>query len=234
MKLQADFFLYRKGSEVNVLKLLLGVIVILLILIAFYLRQSGYISQEGIFSFLERDRILSPLIFILLYAIMPSLFLPTLPLSIGSGFLWGPILGVVFSIIGATLGACLPFLIARYIVGRQLLLGARFLPWKWVLEQVDKNSWKVVAFTRLNPIFPSNILSYLFGLTSISFVRYAWSTCLFMIPLNILFVSLGSAFGSFVRFGDMQGVMICMAIALVTLILLFGLKPIFAKIYKKG
>ena len=33
-------------------------------------------------------------------------------------------------------------------------------PRVWLLEQVSKQDWKLVAFTRINPIFPTAALNY--------------------------------------------------------------------------
>lgn len=101
----------------STVRLMLGILMIILILTAFYLRKAGYISPEGLFRFLEKHRIIAPGLFIIICSIAPSLFLPTFPVTIGAGFLWGPFWGSIFSIIGATIGASIAFLISRYLSG---------------------------------------------------------------------------------------------------------------------
>lgn len=230
MNLQNYSFTYGILARQNAGRFMLGLTTAILILAAFFLRRAGYFSPETILAFLEKHGILAPIFFILIYSILPSLFLPTLPLNIGSGFLWGPFWGVVFSIVGSTLGASLPFLIARYLAGDSVTKRVDSYTWKWLLSQVDKNGWKVVAFTRINPVFPSTLLSYLFGLTSISFVEYLWSTFVFMLPPCIAFVAFGSAIRDFVLVGNIQGIEVGIIIAILALLSLFGLKPIIKKI----
>ena len=70
----------------------------------------------------------------------------------------------------------------------------RFRPaqWEGLETQVKRHGWKAVAFTRLIPVFPFNVLNYLFGLTPIPFAHYLWSTFVFMLPACIAFVAFGS------------------------------------------
>ena len=62
-----------------------------LVIGAYLLRRAGYISPEQVMGFLQAHSTLAPVLFIALYAVLPSLMLPTLPLAIGAGFLWGPL-----------------------------------------------------------------------------------------------------------------------------------------------
>ena len=199
------------------------------ILAAFFLRKAGYISAEGIFAFLKDHRLLAPVLFIAIYSILPSLFFPSLPLTIGAGFLWGPLWGVVFSITGATIGCSIAFLISRYLAADYFRNKLNYSGWRWLLKQVDKNGWKVVAFTRINPIFPSTLISYLFGVTSIPFLKYLWSTFVFMFPPCIAFVAFGGSIREFVLVGDLKGIAVSMLIALFAFLLLFLLKPLIKK-----
>lgn len=231
-----SFFIFlRDIIKRNTARFNIGIVMLILILATFYLRKSGYISSENIFSFIEKQRGLTPILFVILYSIMPSLFLPTLPLNIGAGFLWGPLWGSVFSIVGATIGSSIAFLIGRYIAGDYFTRRLNFTPWKWLLKRVDKDGWKVVAFTRVNPVFPTTLLNYLFGVTSISFLEYLWSTSVFLLPPTIIFVAFGSSIREFVLIGNLTAIISGILIAVLAMLILFGLKPLFTKmLYKKG
>jgi len=109
------------------------------------------------------------------------------------GMLFGPFWGVVYTITGATAGACLAFLIARY-AARDWVEGKLTSPrWKKLDEGVERNGWKVVAFTRLIPLFPFNLLNYAFGLTKIGFVPYAVTSFICMLPACIAFIVFSSS-----------------------------------------
>jgi uncharacterized membrane protein YdjX (TVP38/TMEM64 family) len=57
----------------------------------------------------------SPLAYMGLYAVATVLFLPGSILGLVGGALFGPFWGVVYTLLGATVGATLAFLAARYV-----------------------------------------------------------------------------------------------------------------------
>lgn len=219
------------SQKINPKKIVIGLLVIFLIILTTYLRQQGYISIDGIFEFLNQHKIVAPLLFILVYAIGPSLFVPSLPLTLGAGFLWGPFWGVVFSITGATLGASVAFLISRYLVGKAVIEKFGHGRWQWLKEKVEEHGWKAVAFSRIVPIFPYPVLNYLFGVTPIPFIHYLWSTFTFMLPACIAYVAFGSSMGELIVKGNIKGLIIGILIASVALMLPLLLKKYIKKVF---
>jgi len=207
-----------------------GLLIAALVALGIILNRQGLFSAEQLLTFLQQYPVTAPLLFIAIYALAPSLMLPSIPLTLAAGFLWGPVRGVVFSIAGATIGSCPPFLLSRYLLGD--LVRKRFNPdhWAWLAEKVARHGWKAVAFTRLIPVFPFNILNYLFGLTPISFRHYLVSTFLFMLPACIAFVAFGSSLGALLLGGNRRGVMLGLAVAFAAILLTLAFKPYFRKI----
>lgn len=131
-----------------------------------------------------------PVIFIFIYAAGTVLFLPGSVLTLAGGALFGPILGVVINLTGATLGAMASFLIARYLAHGwvERKTGGRI---KTLMDGVEAEGWRFVAFTRLVPLFPFNLLNYALGLTRIKFTHYVAATIIFMLPGAIAYTYLG-------------------------------------------
>jgi len=131
-----------------------------------------------------------PVIFILIYAAGTVLFLPGSVLTLAGGALFGPVLGVVVNLTGATMGAMASFLIARYLAHGwvEKKTGGRI---KTLMDGVEAEGWRFVAFTRLVPLFPFNLLNYALGLTRIKFTHYATATFVFMLPGAIAYTYLG-------------------------------------------
>lgn len=73
---------------------------------------------------------------------------------------------MLWSLTGATLGAIIAFLLARYTAGEWIArkAGRRL---KEVLEGSEAEGWRFVALTRLVPVIPFNMLNYALGLTRI-------------------------------------------------------------------
>jgi uncharacterized membrane protein YdjX (TVP38/TMEM64 family)/Fe-S oxidoreductase len=218
------------GQKVNFKKLLFGFIVILLILFTTYLRKEGYISTEGILNFIKQYKVAAPLLFILIYAVGPSLFIPSLPLTLGAGFLWGPFWGVIFSITGATTGSSVAFLISRYLIADTIKKRFGYEKWTWLTEKVEKHGWKAVAFARLLPVLPFPILNFMFGVTPIPFLHYLWASCVFMLPACIAYVAFGSSMGELLLKGNIKGLIIGILIASIAMLLPFVLKPFIKKV----
>ena len=133
-----------------------------------------------------------PLVFMGLYAIGTVLFLPGAVLTLAGGALFGPVLGTFYNLTGATLGATLAFLIARYLAADWVehKSGGRVRSLK---NGVEAEGWRFVAFVRLVPLFPFNVLNYALGLTRIRLWHYVLTSYLAMLPGALAYTYLGYA-----------------------------------------
>jgi uncharacterized membrane protein YdjX (TVP38/TMEM64 family)/rhodanese-related sulfurtransferase len=134
----------------------------------------------------------APVLFVLLYALATVLFLPGSLLTLAGGALFGPVLGTVYNLTGATLGASLAFLAARYLASDWVAhrSAGRLAQ---LIRGVEAEGWRFVAFVRLVPLFPFNLLNYALGLTRIGFVQYAVASYVFMLPGALAYTYLGYA-----------------------------------------
>lgn len=122
----------------------------------------------------------------LLYACCNVLLLPGGLLSIGGGFFFGLWWGFLIILVGNVTGAAISFYISRWL-GRNWL--RRKLMRNATLEAlepaVEREGWKIILLSQLHPLFPTSLLNYLYGLTSMRF-----RTCM-------LWVAIGQAPGLF-------------------------------------
>ncbi len=133
-----------------------------------------------------------PLLFILIYAAGTVVFLPGSVMTLAGGALFGPVLGTLYNLIGATIGATLAFLLARYLASDwvEQKTGGRLNRLK---EGVEQEGWRFVAFVRLVPLFPYNLLNYALGLTRLRLTHYIIASFLFMLPGALAYTYLGYA-----------------------------------------
>ena len=194
-----------------------------LIGLAWYLRQKGYLNPKVLIEFIGDYPLMAPFIFIAFYALALLVMIPTLPLNLGAGMLWGPLWGSFIAMAGSGLGVICAFTIARSTIGQPF--AARFdnRSITWLQNELKIKGWKVVAFTRINPIFPSGPLNFIFGLTSISFATYIWSSIVFLIPLTAAFAIVGHEVSNFIIEGEVGDFVRTLLIisAVITLIVLF-------------
>jgi len=214
-----------KKGGVKRLCLLFGIFAVILAV-----RLTGatqYLQQDILRQWIQGYGVLAPAIYMLIYTLAPAVLLPGLPITIVGGILFGPFWGIIYTITGATLGACVAFLVARYIA-RDWVEGKLVSPrWRRLDQGVRDHGWKVVVFTRLIPLFPFNLLNYAFGLTKIRFLHYAITTFICMLPACIAFIVFSSSLLDVIR-----GKISPAFIGGLGLIILVSLIPLFYKRYK--
>ena len=132
----------------------------------------------------------APLGFIAVYSISAVLFLPALLMALAGGALFGPLWGTLYNLAGATIGATLAFLVARYLASDWVARKSRGRL-KRLIEGVEAEGWRFVAFTRLVPLFPFNLLNYAFGLTRIPLPHYIIASVICMLPGTVAYTWLG-------------------------------------------
>jgi len=152
----------------------------------------GRPDVAAIESWMRGAGVVAPLVFILIYGAATVLFVPGAVLTLAGGALFGPWLGTLCNLTGATLGASVAFLVSRYLASDWVArkAGGRF---KQLVDGVATEGWRFVAFVRLVPLFPFNLLNYLLGLTRIRFRHYVLATWVFMLPGAIAYTWLGYA-----------------------------------------
>jgi uncharacterized membrane protein YdjX (TVP38/TMEM64 family) len=154
------------------------------------LTQRGRFDVEALQAWVEAAGAAGPLLFMAFFAVATVLFLPGAVITLASGALFGPLWGTLWNLTGATFGAALAFLVARYLgadwVARRA--GPRL---QRLNDGVATEGWRFVAFVRLVPLFPFNLLNYALGLTRISFLTYLLATWVFMLPGAFAYTWLG-------------------------------------------
>ena len=134
----------------------------------------------------------APFGYVLLFALATVAFVPGVVFSLSGGALFGPLWGTLWNLTGATLGAILAFLVARYIAGDWVTRKTGGLL-KRLIDGVDAEGWRFVAFVRLVPLFPFNLSNYALGLTRIPLRHYVIATFVCMAPGAVAYTWLGHA-----------------------------------------
>ncbi len=132
-------------------------------------------------------------IFIGVYGVASVLFLPGAVFTIAAGLVYGIVGGTAVALAGATLGAGLAFLVARYVARSRIKKFAQQNKRFGAIDDaVGRQGWKIVGLLRLSPLIPFNVSNYFYGLTSISFWPYLLVSCIGMLPGTLLYAYLGA------------------------------------------
>jgi uncharacterized membrane protein YdjX (TVP38/TMEM64 family) len=118
--------------------------------------------------------------------------IPSLPLDLAAGAVFGPFYGALYAIIGAEIGAIGCFLLARAL-GRDAL--SKLLKVDAVFCQMctDHQLMGLMFLARFIPVFSFDIVSYGAGLTNISLKAFALATLVGMAPPTFALTYLGSS-----------------------------------------
>ena len=170
------------------LRWLLGLVLAAAVGVALTLRER--FDAAALQAWVEGAGAAGPLLFIALNAAATVLFLPGAVMTLVGGALFGPLWGTLWSLTGATVGAALAFLIARHL-GADWVARRAGPHLQRLNDGVASEGWRFVAFVRLVPLFPFNLLNYALGLTRISFVTYVLATWVFMLPGAFAYTWLG-------------------------------------------
>lgn len=122
------------------------------------------------------------------------LFVPGALLTLGAGFLFGVKLGTVIVSLGSTTGAIAAFLVGRTLAREWVTTKVEGKPAFDAIDRaVGTQGFTIVLLTRLSPVFPFNLLNYVYGVTGVGLRDYALASWIGMLPGTMMYVYLGSA-----------------------------------------
>lgn len=136
-------------------------------------------------------------IFIMLSIIVAVFLLPGQFLAIVGGLAYGGFIGGLLTVIGASIGASISFVIGKYVARDYILQRFSQEPAFQKIEQgVRENGLSFLIFTRLVPIFPFAIQSYAYAMTPMSVKKFSFISCLTMIPASFIYAFMASEIAS--------------------------------------
>lgn len=135
----------------------------------------------------------APATFVVLYVACTLLLVPRTVLTVGAGFLFGPLWGLLWALLAINLGAHLAFLSGRHLARSAVERRTRDHGRLQALDRaVTGGGWRIVALTRLSPVFPYSFLNYAYGLTRVGWSDFALGSLVGMFPGTLLLVILGT------------------------------------------
>jgi uncharacterized membrane protein YdjX (TVP38/TMEM64 family) len=136
------------------------------------------------------------MIYVVLYSIRPLILFPSTILTLAGGFVFGPFLGALYTIIASNISSTIAFYVGRFF-GEGLLKddGSDGLIQRYA-RRMRENSFETVMTMRF--IFlPYDAVSYLAGFLKIHYWAFILATALGSIPGTIAFVGFGASIESF-------------------------------------
>lgn len=172
------------------------VIIIGLCIVGYNWTYISNLQIDNIVTFIRSKKYLSILIYWGIYAIKPLLLIiPTNLLALVGGGLFGPIKAIIFTSIGFFISGTVAFYLARFL-GRDFVSGILKARFNKLENIMSKSGFKYLFILRLPPVIPYDPLSYVAGLTNISYKDFIIASVLGVMPETICYSIIGTSFKS--------------------------------------
>ncbi|MDF0665479.1 MAG: TVP38/TMEM64 family protein [Nitrospira sp.] len=177
-------------------------------------------NRDKLFTFTEEHYVSAVALFILTYVAQTAFSLPGATLmTLTGGFLFGTLWAALYVNIGATAGATVAFLAARYLfrgwVERRF--GDRLSGFQ---EGFAQNAFNYLLTLRLIPLFPFFLVNLLSGLTRVNVGTYVAATALGIIPGSLAYTFAGRQLGTINSLAELASPRLLFAFTLLGLLFL--------------
>ncbi len=192
-----------ESNSSNLGKIFIAIVVALALAAFFYFDLGRFLSltalkdnRDSLLAFTDANFVSAVGIFIAAYVIVAGLSLPgAVILTLAGGFLFGATMATLFINIGATTGATLAFLTARYLLRDSVEL--KFGKWLGPFQEgFAKNAFSYLLTLRLIPLFPFFVVNLVSGLTRVSIGAYVAATAIGIIPGSFVYAYAGRQLGT--------------------------------------
>jgi len=152
--------------------------------------------RADLLRWVEAHGVLAPLVYIGGYILAIAFSLPGgVLLTLTGGFLFGPVFGALFAIVGATGGATAVFLAAKTALGDRLRARAGTALQR-MQDGFRRDAFSYLLVLRLVPLFPFFLVNIVPAFAGVPTRTYVLATFIGIIPGTFVFASVGNGLGA--------------------------------------
>jgi uncharacterized membrane protein YdjX (TVP38/TMEM64 family) len=152
-----------------------------------------FAALEWLETRVEENLAASLALFTLAFVVLSLTTLPVVTVfCLAAGYLFGAMIGTLFALLAGATGATLTFAVVRAVGGRRFrtrLPEGRFQRWLGLLER--DVTWYLIVL-RIIPVAPFFLINAAAGLTGISMLHFISVTVVGLLPLTLIYVSVGN------------------------------------------
>ena len=177
-------------------------------------------NRDDLLAYTNANFAVAVILYVAVYILQTGFSLPGGALmTLTGGFLFGSVLGTIFVNIGATTGATLAFLAARYVLRDwvERKFGKRIEP---IQAGFAQNAFSYLLTLRLIPAFPFFLVNLVSGLTRIPLGTYVIGTSIGIIPGSFVYAFAGRQLGSINSLAEIASPPVLMAFTFLGLLAL--------------
>lgn len=167
-----------------------GLVAVLVVAALFFPLRTGVADFA---SWARGAGVLGVLAFALAHILCALLLIPSWPLRVSAGFVYGAIGGFALALSSSLAGATLAFLAARVVLRKRIARRIAREPRLVALDQaIAGNGLWTVFLLRLSPLLPNELVNYGLGATRVGLRDYALASLVGMLPLTASYAWVGS------------------------------------------
>ena len=154
--------------------------------------------------------------FFILYVLFSGLSFPLVPtiMTIAAGVLFGVVEGVIIVSFASTFGACICFLLSRYLLKE--FINNKFQKTKVIIDnKFSVNGIYYLLSLRLIPTISFVLINLIMGVLPISLFRFYYISQLGMLPATVIYVNAGSEISKVNNINDVMSFTLILSFILV-------------------
>ena len=152
-------------------------------------------NRAELLAWTDENRVLAILAFMVAYVVVVSLSLPGgVWLTLAGGFIFGGLEAAAYVLVGATVGATLIFLGARYAFA-DLCHAKAGTSLAKMEDGFRENAFSYLLFLRLVPLFPFWLVNLVPALLDVRLSTYVIATFIGIVPGTVVFAHAGEGLG---------------------------------------
>lgn len=133
-----------------------------------------------------------PVIFTVLYVLITQFPIPRTLLTLSSGVLFGPLLGIFIALLATTVSAAISLTVIRYFLGDWMAPRLTHPAVAGINHRLRERGWLAITSLRMIAAVPFSILNYVAALTSVPLIGFTVATLVGSAPGTIATVLLGN------------------------------------------
>lgn len=152
--------------------------------------------RDTLVTWVEANKLLASAAYVLVYVAVVAFSFPGAAiLTLTGGFLFGAALGTALTVVGATVGATIVFLFAKFLLGDRAFdrLGAQYPN---LVEGIRENAWSYLLVLRFVPLFPFFLVNLVAAFVGVKLSTYVLTTLFGILPGTAVYSLSGAGLGS--------------------------------------
>lgn len=153
-------------------------------------------------AWVEANKLLASAAYVLVYVAAVAFSFPGATiLTLTGGFLFGAALGTALTAVGATVGATIIFLFAKFLLGDSAFdrLGIQHPN---LVKGIRENAWSYLLVLRFVPLFPFFLVNLVAAFVGVKLPTYVLTTLFGILPGSTVYSLSGAGLGSIINQGE--------------------------------